>query len=220
MILGDVFLDCLPAADNRDVFNIASPFVGIIVNDTARLIGNLGRIVELAQDDLPCRACADDHDVAVRLLNLPPPAALQVDEPVAEPRRGQEQHLHHRADQIIGNRHSAEQQAHSHDMKQHRDHRRHQNPVQLRIAGKPPDAVIQMQKPEYNQADNGVDWREFEKRHQKLRGDFRKLQVKPDPQAKKKGKIQCNQIVNDQIQRNNLPMRDFSLSISLPHPLQ
>ena len=159
MIFLGVQEDIVASAHYRHIFNISSYLIGVIVDKTAdlHLIG-IG-LYNVPQDHLPRRSGADDHNMlsGFAIAGHFNPIPLQKHKTVGKPHRRQQNKLQHRAEKIVGERHTMKQHGNANCVKNTGNQCRRAYAHQFIVAGKPPDAVIEPQKVKYNQRKDDID---------------------------------------------------------------
>jgi hypothetical protein len=163
-------------------------------------------VLQIAQDHTSCRACADQHHAAGRIVHLPPqqPVPLQLNEPVCKAYGQREHELNDDPAHIKGDRHPHEQHRDAGGIDGSEDERSRRGPRKLGIACEAPEALIQLEQPEDEYADNRIDRQEMEPRHEVVIRYARILAVKADPE---RGKIRARRhddIVNCQKDRRHM----------------
>ena len=157
--------DIFSSADDRHALDQSSPFVGIVINHTARFQLDLLCIFQFFEDHLACCSGSDHHDVTLLVVcHLLAVFPHKIDISVCKPDTGRQDDLRHCSDHVVGHRHTPAEYRHSGDVKQKCDHIGYQDVVQLAEAGEAPQAVVQLQHVKDDQTEYGVEWCEFKKR--------------------------------------------------------
>ena len=159
--LNVVFFRCLEnvlaAADYGHAVDVAALLVLVVVDDAYNTVTDLHCAVDVAYDHLTGRTGADDHDVGTLSLRLTD-ARLRLDhkdEAVRKTRAENEAELDDRADDVVGDRHSAhrervEQKPHHRGdadrMNDRGDDRCYDGAQKFAVAREPPDTLIKTQQ--------------------------------------------------------------------------
>ena len=109
LVLFDILQDGIPAAHNRDIMDIAAPFVGIVVNDADDLFAGIGGVGNIAEDHLPGVAGTDEHDVVAASDSVGTELAQIEKQAVGKPDGRYKNILEARADDVIRDGHAPEQ---------------------------------------------------------------------------------------------------------------
>ena len=204
-VLIDIFQNSVPAADDRNAVNIASPLIGVIVNYAAHPVIDLSGPANVGDQTLSGVTGADHHYAPHLVL-----AVLMIGEEnheaIGKPSPGHENKLQSDTDQIVRDRHPLENDRDSDRVEGSGDARRHDQVHQFRITRKSPQAPVQLREGEYDQAEYRIDRHKPHPGLHKVRSDLRKLAVKTEPKRHEVGHINYNNIIYRQKHRNYTPM--------------
>ena len=198
--------DAFPAAFDRNAVDVAVPFVRIVVDKAADLFAHLGRSLDVPQDHLSRSARAHQHDVLLLLHAGVIAPAQQQDEPVCEADAQSGGKLHQNAKDVVGYRHALYKELHAGDVRDLSDSGRDHHAAQFTVAGKAPDAPIQPQRPEHDDAEQRVNQRGSGERPEIGFRNRAETAVKPQPQRQKIRKSNRNNIVQHEDQIHGLPV--------------
>ena len=198
----------IPASHDRNSFYVTPPFVGVVVDDAAHLCFCLIGTHHIPQDHLSGCTGADEHYPVHHpfAFTFFPAASLQKDEAVGETDSHNKHKLDDDSEYVIGRRHPANSQRHPGNLEHKSDGRRDYRTHQFTVACKPPHAVIQAQYPEHQNAEYCVPWSKFQIRREIFLWNPGICTVKAKPECQKIGCVYCDDVVNDQVQCNDLPM--------------
>ena len=105
MILLHVFQNILSAPDDRNAFDIAPPFVRVVVNDAHDALFCFLRGDHIPDQHLSRGSRADHHHPAHRFVTVMMPHPLIEQKPIRNAHTDQQQKLEDHAPEIIGQRH-------------------------------------------------------------------------------------------------------------------
>ena len=209
LVLIGILQNGIPAADNRDVMNIAAPFVGIVVNDADNLFRRIGGTGNIAEDHLPGVAGADEHDIVAGPDSVGTQLAQIKKQAVGKPDGRNENILEARADDVVGDGHTPEQGRDQDNMEDGGRERSDRDPDKFGKAGKTPEAVVKTGKGKEDDAEHGIKRNESPPCHQIITRDPGKDAVKAEPERKKVGQIDRDDVVENKKGNNQLPVFDF-----------
>ena len=174
----DSLQDGVASADDGNVVDLPLPLVGVVVDDADDALPDLRGLVDVAQDHAAGGARPDQHDTLNRPLLLSA-AGIPHEEnkPVGKTDADYKQKLENAAEYKVSDRHAAEKHGDSEQVDARRQNRSDERPHQLRIAGKPPDAAIQVEPPENDQTQHRVGRGKAQKRPQIISRDLREPAV-------------------------------------------
>ena len=197
-----------PAAHNGDAFDITAPLVGVVINDAADPVIDLGGAVQIPEDHLTSGTGANQHDPMVRdfLLQQAVLASFQQNKTVGKPHGQHQEELDSGADDVIGNRHPPQEQGDGHRMENRGDGRGHGHSGHFTEAGEPPNAPIQPQIPEGGQGNHGIEGDEEQPGIQIVIWDHGKLAVKAQPKREEIGTVGGEKIIDHQIKGDDVPV--------------
>ena len=156
LVLLHILEDRIPAADDRDAFDVAAPLVGVVVDDAHDLVVNLAGSVDVAEDRLAAVAGADHHNAAggirVRVL-----VAQKQHKTVGKTDPYHKEELQHDADEIIRDRHAPAKYSDEDGVKRSRKGGRLKEQHEFRIARVLPDALIEPHSPEDHEAKHRIE---------------------------------------------------------------
>ena len=158
-VFGDVLQNVIPPADNRYAVNEPPPLIGIVIDDAYDSSTLLLRSARVTQNHLPRVPRTDQHDIVCAFFLVPVLARPeQKNEAVGKTCSYNQHEQQHGAHNVVGDRHtSVEHTAGS--LHQHCQQGRCENPDQFIVAGKAPDAAVQIQGMEDDQAADSKDRR-------------------------------------------------------------
>ena len=204
--------DVVPPADDRHALHIPVPFVRVVVDDAYNLVGQFPGGHDLPQNGLPGVARADDHHALPALFHGLPVILQQLDQPEPEPGDAKKDKLEEGAPYIIGNRHPDENHRDQQRVQQRRDHRPHEGPNQLGIAGKPPHAVVHFEEKENDDAVQRPGEDEPGIGFDERLGDGGIGRVVAQIERKKISEANGHEVIHRQHNGNNLPVLDHMAS--------
>ena len=111
MILLHVDQDIVSAAHHQHTVHVATPLVGVVVDDAYYLVLRFLRQIHVPQDHLSCVSGADEHDPPQSFLIQASVLPLMTDKTIEEPDPHQESRLSHGSAQIVGNGHAPTRKA-------------------------------------------------------------------------------------------------------------
>ncbi len=204
-VLLSVLQDGVPAADDRDTVKGAAPFVGVIVNDADDLLFGLLRLADIPEDHLAGIARADEHDMG-GVAAFPFGLAQEEDKAVEKADTDREDELDHRAEDIIGNRHAAEDHGDENGMKRAGYNGGENRAVKFGKTGEAPEAVIHAEGDENSHADEGIDRDKVEPGYQIVFGDAAESAVEAEPQREEIGEVDGDHVIGDEKRHDDLPV--------------
>ena len=201
----DVLQDRVAAADDRDAVHDTAPLVGVVVDDAADLVVYLLRGLQVGQDE-PARASgADQHDAADIGVSL---AAFthEEDESVGEADADDQDELEQHAHDVVRDGHALHEKGDRGSMKQACEQGGLYHTYQFRVAGVAPDAVIEPEPEEDDEAEDCVERCELEPGVKILRADVGELAVEPEPECQKIREVHGDNVIRREDHRDALPV--------------
>ena len=199
--------DLVPAAHDGHALHGPMPLVGVVVDDADYLVVlHLVRVVQILQDHLPRAAGPDEHHPAGGLLMGAVQAPLILGDPVQETNPRQEDELHPRADDVIGDGHTPQGQGDENRVGRGGAQGHHQRPDQDGEGGEAPHAPIQPANPEDDDHRRRVGQDESQIGFQEKLRNQRVLPVKAKPQPKGIGESDGQRVIDHQQRRYQLPV--------------
>ena len=198
--------DAVPSAHDPDVVHIATPFVGIVVNDADDF--SVGAVlVQVPQDHLACGAGADQHDPIAAVADGGVEKEQQ--DPIGKADPQDESELEHGADHIVGDRHSPEEQERDDHVKRRGQERGDQSLDKLAEAGKAPDAAVQAKGGKKQNAKQAIDRSESGPNRDIGCRDQGIAKIIADQQRKKIGRVDHHRVIDDEQRGNDFPVFIF-----------
>ena len=115
LVLLHILQNGVPATHDRHAVDVASPLVGIVIDEAHDFVLDLSGSADVARNCLTRIAGADDHDTAkdLRICLL---IAEQQYKAIRESDRRHEYELQYRSHNIVGNRHASEEYCDKYDV--------------------------------------------------------------------------------------------------------
>ena len=181
----------IPAAHNRNAIDKTTPFVPVVIDDAAYPFVAGLCIVQIPQEKLSRRTCANQHHPAgpSTLLGTHSLFPLQQDKAISETDGQHQRKLDKGTDKVVCHRHPFEQQRNTHRMGNGQDRRAKYDALCLYEAGKTPNASIQPQRQKHHNAQHRMNRHVFQPRSHIFCRDLTEFAVKAKPQRKK---IRCH----------------------------
>ena len=203
----------IPAAHDGHALHGPVPLIGIVVDDADHLvILHLVGAVQILQDHLARGAGPDEHHPAGSLLAGPVQAPLILGNPVQEAGPRQEDELHARAPDVIGDGHPFQSQGDENRVDDGSRQGYHQRPDQNAEGGETPHAPVQSANPEGDHRRRRVGQNKGEISFQIMIWNQGVPCVKTEPQPQKISENNGQRVIDHQQRRHQLPVLHMELS--------